>query len=103
MTFSVNQHLTERVAGHGTWDVARIRAKGYTDNVVDLIMGKLMQLPDTARAAIQQLACLGNVVEISTMRLALRKSEREIHTSLLEAARGPAPLKHNIVHFSGLS
>jgi len=32
--------------------VACIRAKGYTDNVVDLMVGKLKQLPDTAQAAI---------------------------------------------------
>ena len=51
------------------------------------------------RAAIQQLACLGNVVEISTMRLAFGKSEREIHTSLLEGRPRPTALNHNIVYF----
>jgi hypothetical protein len=40
-----------------------------------------------------------NGVEISTMRLVFGKSERGIHTSLLE----PGPLKHNVVYFSGLS
>ena len=38
---------------HGTagwsWDLARIRAKEYTDNVVDLMVGKLCRLPDRAR------------------------------------------------------
>ena len=29
-----------------TWDLARIRAKGYTDNVVDLMAGKLNRLPE---------------------------------------------------------
>ena len=69
------------------WDLARIRAKGYTDNVVDLMVGKLKRLSGATQAALQQLACLGNVVEIATLALVFRKSEEEIHTSLLEAAR----------------
>src|SRR5229473_1546764 len=69
------------------WDLARIRAKGYTDNVVDLMIGKLKRLPDTTQETVQQLACLGNVAEIATLALVHGKSEGEIHTALWEAAR----------------
>ena len=69
------------------WDVARIRAKGYTENAVDLMVSKLKRLPETAQLAIQQLACLGNVVEISTLSMVFEKSEEEIRTLLLDAAR----------------
>ena len=69
------------------WDLARIRAKGYTDNVVDLMVGKLKRLSGATQTALQQLACLGNVVEIATLSLVFGESEEEIHTSLLEAAR----------------
>jgi predicted ATPase len=69
------------------WDLARIRAKGYTDNVVDLMVGKVKRLSGATQTALQQLACLGNVVEIGTLALVFRESEEEIHTSLLEAAR----------------
>ena len=69
------------------WDLARIRAKGYTDNVVDLMTGKLKRLPNTTQDALKRLACLGNVVEIATLSLVFGESEGEIHTSLLEAAR----------------
>src|SRR5271168_5557042 len=51
------------------WDLARIRAKGYTDNVVDLMVGKLKRLAGGTQSALQQLACLGNVVEIATLSL----------------------------------
>jgi hypothetical protein len=47
----------------------RIRAKGYTDNVVDLMVGKLKRLSATTQAALKQLACLGNVAEIATLAL----------------------------------
>ncbi|MGA2888437.1 MAG: PAS domain-containing protein [Terracidiphilus sp.] len=67
------------------WDLSRIRAKGYSDNVVDLMVGKLRRLADTTQAALQQLACLGNVAEIATLSVVFGQSEEEIQTSLLEA------------------
>ena len=43
------------------WDIAKIRAKGFTDNVVDLMVGKLVRLPaGETQEALKQLACLGN-------------------------------------------
>ena len=50
-----------------TWDLDRIRAKGFTDNVVDLMVGKLSRLSAATRQALKQLACLGNVAEIATL------------------------------------
>jgi PAS domain S-box-containing protein len=70
-----------------TWDLARIRAKGYTDNVVDLMVGKLKRLSGATQDALRQLACLGNVVEIATLTLIHEESEEEIHKALWEAAR----------------
>jgi PAS domain S-box-containing protein len=69
------------------WDVARIRAKGYTDNVVDLMVGKLKRLPDRTQEALKQLACLGNVVECTTLVLVCGESDEEVHTALWEAVR----------------
>jgi predicted ATPase len=68
-------------------DFVGIRARGYTDNVVDFMVGKLNRLSGTTEEALKQLACLGNAVEIATLSLVYGKSEEEIHTSLLEAAR----------------
>ena len=67
------------------WDLARIRAHGYTDNVVGLMVKKLKRLSSTAQTALQQLACLGNVVEIATLSLVFGEPEETIHASLLEA------------------
>jgi PAS domain S-box-containing protein len=49
------------------WDVSRIGSKGYTDNVVDLMLGKLNRLPVETQKALKAFACLGNSVEISTL------------------------------------
>ena len=70
-----------------TWDLDRIRAKGYSDNVVDLMVGKLQRLSDTTQVALQQLACLGNVAEITTLSMVFGQSEEGIHTGFLDAAR----------------
>ena len=77
----------DRDAAAWTWDLDRIRAKGYSDNVVDLMVGKLRRLSDTTQAALQQLACLGNVAEIATLTMVFGQSEEEIHTALLDAVR----------------
>ena len=69
------------------WDLDRIRAKGYFSNVVDLMVGKLQRLSNSTQAALQQLACLGNMAEIATLSAVFGQSEEEIHSSLLESAR----------------
>ncbi len=77
------------------WEMNRIRAKGYTDNVVDLMVGKLKRLSNTTQDALKQLACLGNVVEFATLTLVHGKSEDKIHTALWEAARAGLVLRRD--------
>ncbi|MGA2113155.1 MAG: sigma 54-interacting transcriptional regulator [Bryobacteraceae bacterium] len=69
------------------WDLDGIRGKRYSDNVVDLMIGKLRRLPHHAQTALQQLASLGNVAGIATLSAVFGQSEEEIHKALLDAAR----------------
>jgi len=69
------------------WDLAQIRAKGYTDNVVDLMAGKLKRLSATTQEALKQLACLGNVAQVATLALVQGETDEAIHTALWEAVR----------------
>jgi PAS domain S-box-containing protein len=69
------------------WDLERIHAKGYTDNVVDLMAAKLTSLPVATLNALHLLACLGNVAEVATLCLACGVSEQAIHAHLWEAVR----------------
>ncbi|MBP2238552.1 putative ATPase [Sinorhizobium kostiense] len=83
-----------------SWDLDRIHAKGYTDNVVDLLLGRMRRLPEAARGALQQLACLGNFGEIATLSQVLGESEAGLVAALLEAERaGLAFRKHGAYHF----
>ncbi len=70
-----------------TWDLARIQATGYTDNVVDLLVGTLHRLPATTREAVHLLACLGHRAETATLQLVHGASEEAIHATLWEAVR----------------
>src|SRR3984957_7928593 len=61
------------------WNLERIRAKGHTDNIADLMIDKLSRLPAVTREVLKQLACLGNNAEASTLSLVLEASEDQIH------------------------
>jgi PAS domain S-box-containing protein len=71
-----------------SWDIDRIHAKGYTDNVVELMIGKLNRVPAETKKALQQLACLGNTAEITTLSTVLAISvEEDVHEALWPAVR----------------
>jgi len=74
-------------AGCWCWDLDRIHAKGHTDNVVGLMVAKLTRLPADTQNTLQQLACLGNIAEITTLSIALGVSEQQVHAALWEAVR----------------
>jgi PAS domain S-box-containing protein len=70
-----------------SWDLDRIHTKGYTDNVVDLMVGKLNRLPVETQSALQQLACLGNSTEFATIQMVYQQSNEGIHSQLWEALK----------------
>ncbi|HKB62574.1 MAG TPA: AAA family ATPase, partial [Burkholderiales bacterium] len=69
------------------WNMDRIRAKSYTENVVDLMAGKLKRFSSTTQEALKQLACLGNVSPTATLALVHGTTEEAVHASLWEAVR----------------
>jgi PAS domain S-box-containing protein len=74
-------------AARWRWELDRLHAKGYTDNVVDLMVGKLNRLPIETQAALQQLACLGNAAETVILSVVLGKSNEEVRSDLWDAVR----------------
>ncbi|NWL76417.1 protein kinase [Pseudomonas taiwanensis] len=69
------------------WDARRIHAKGYTENVVDLMVEKLSRLPAETQQALQQLACLGNVAKTRTLASVLGIKRSQVQALLWEAIR----------------
>jgi PAS domain S-box-containing protein len=61
-----------------TWDLAGIKGKGFTDNLVGLMLGRLRRLPPSAQDALKLLACLGAAAEVEKLELALGAPRAEI-------------------------
>ena len=73
----------------GSWraDIERINAKGYTDNVIDLMLGKLGRLGPDTRAALDQLACLGSLARFATLDRIFGAAAGAVHLALWPAVR----------------
>ncbi|HEX3764422.1 MAG TPA: ATP-binding sensor histidine kinase [Kofleriaceae bacterium] len=69
------------------WDVDRIRAKGFTDNVVALMVNKVVRLPAATQAAMTCLACLGHAATLETVVIAYGRAEDQTHADLWDAVR----------------
>jgi PAS domain S-box-containing protein len=69
------------------WNIAEIRARSVTDNVVDLLLVKLRRLPPRTQVAIADMACLGNRVETTLLAAGHGGSEEEVHAALAEAVQ----------------
>jgi serine/threonine protein kinase len=77
----------DHVEGRWRWDLNRIHAKRYTDNVVDLMVGRLNRLPLGTQKALRQLACLGNTADFPTLRMVYQDADEQMHGQLWEAVR----------------
>jgi PAS domain S-box-containing protein len=75
----------DRSAGAFRWDLAEIRARDVTDDVVDLMVGKLRRLPEATRQVIAELACLGHGADIAVLAIVHGASEADTHAALREA------------------
>jgi PAS domain S-box-containing protein len=73
--------------GRWSWDLNRIQAKGYTDNVVELMVGKLNRLPARTQKTLKEFACLGNIAQTTMLSIVHGTSEEEVHSDLWEALR----------------
>ena len=74
-------------AARWSWDLQQIHAKGYADNVVELMVGKLSRLPSETQSALQQLACLGNSTELTMLQMVHQGTDQQLHEHLWEAVR----------------
>ncbi|MCE4574715.1 ATP-binding sensor histidine kinase [Caballeronia sp. CLC5] len=74
-------------AGNWTWDLPRIRAKGFTENVASLMTAKLGRLPQATRETLSRLAVLGNVAKIDALMRIYGEPEAAIDATLWEAMK----------------
>ncbi|HCC08051.1 MAG TPA: serine/threonine-protein kinase PknK [Clostridiales bacterium] len=83
--------------GNWDWDVEKIKEKGYTDNVVDLMINKMKKLPQQAQEILKMAACCGNEFDINTLSIITSKLKLEIAEELWIALQADfiIPLNNN--------
>jgi predicted ATPase/tRNA A-37 threonylcarbamoyl transferase component Bud32 len=69
--------------GGWQWNIAQIQAKGITDNVVELLIGKLKQLPESTQQVLRLAACVGANFDLDTLSIICEKLPKEIFPDLL--------------------
>ena len=84
-----DEHLLEfdALSRAWKWDLDRIRAKAFTENVVDLMIGKLQRLPSATQEALKRLACLGNSAQTGILTIVQGGPEAELHADLRAAVQ----------------
>ncbi|MEP7099495.1 MAG: response regulator [Burkholderiales bacterium] len=67
------------------WELDRIRAQRFTDNVVDFMIARLRRLPERTCAALTQIAALGIGASVATLTAIHDSSEAELRADLAPA------------------
>ena len=69
------------------WDIGQIRQRNITDNVVDLMRGKIGLLDPDARQLCQYAACIGNRFDLATLATVGERSPQAAAKALWPAIR----------------
>jgi diguanylate cyclase (GGDEF)-like protein/PAS domain S-box-containing protein len=72
-------------SGCWIWDMADIRTMGLTDNVVDLMAGRIGRMELRTRQALQLAACIGNTFALPMLAAIREKSQEATSEDLWEA------------------
>ncbi|MEH2296427.1 trifunctional serine/threonine-protein kinase/ATP-binding protein/sensor histidine kinase [Nostoc sp.] len=67
------------------WDLEQIQAKDITDNVVELMTKKIVNLPERTQRNLQLAACIGNNFDLSNLAVISEESAKQVLDHLLPA------------------
>jgi PAS domain S-box-containing protein len=80
--------VVSRAPGGGwRWDEEEGRARGYSDNVVDFMAGKLRQLPPAAQQLLRMASCVGNRFSVQVLVLLCGLDALEVEKGLEQVLR----------------
>ncbi|MEH1775337.1 trifunctional serine/threonine-protein kinase/ATP-binding protein/sensor histidine kinase [Nostoc sp.] len=69
------------------WDLEQIQAKDITDNVVELMTKKIVNLAEETQKNLQLAACIGNNFDLSTLAIISQQSAKQVLEHLLPALK----------------
>ncbi|MEG4324599.1 ATP-binding sensor histidine kinase [Microcoleus sp. herbarium5] len=67
------------------WNISEIESVGITDNVIELMLGKLKRLPASTQQVLRLAACVGNSFDLNTLSIINEKSWVATFQELLPA------------------
>ncbi|MEG4627993.1 AAA family ATPase, partial [Microcoleus sp. w1-18aA5] len=67
------------------WNISEIESVGITDNVIELMLGKLKRLPASTQQVLRLAACVGNSFDLNTLSIINEKSWGTTFQELLPA------------------
>jgi PAS domain S-box-containing protein len=97
LTALAEEHLLE-FDGRKTawqWDLTQIHTRGFTDNVVELMAGKLGRLPENTQELLSQLGCLGHSAGTAILGIVREEREDALHSVFQEAVRAGLVYRQN--------
>ena len=65
-------------AGHWLCDITKVQQLALTDDVVDLLIERLKQLPDTTQKILNLAACLGDSFDLSTLAIITQQTQTSL-------------------------
>ncbi len=70
------------------WDLGQIKARNFTDNVVELMTGKIQKLPESTQLLVKLAACIGNEFDLNLLELvsqqSLKKTVEDLNAAVAE-------------------
>jgi predicted ATPase/signal transduction histidine kinase/tRNA A-37 threonylcarbamoyl transferase component Bud32 len=86
LTFiSPEASFSDNKKGHWQWDMPQIQAINMTDNVIELMVGKLKKLAFNTQKALRLAACIGNRFHLNQLAIIHEKSARDTLRDLISA------------------
>ncbi|MBD2525872.1 AAA family ATPase [Nostoc sp. FACHB-133] len=67
------------------WDLAQIEAQGITDNIVNLMIGRMQKLPAATQEVLKLASCIGNRFDLEVLAIVGEQSIQETANALVEA------------------
>ena len=80
--YSENLVILDVESRRWQWDITSIEEMGFTDNVVELMVGKLQKLPPSTQQVLSLAACLGAEFDLETLALACEESSSKVFEDL---------------------
>lgn len=79
--------VLDRETSTWSWDIAGIRAKGHSDNVVDLMVANLSGMPPQSLAVLRELSCFGAAAGADLIAAVSNSTPEKLNELLREPVR----------------